>query len=607
VNQRQLMLGNEAIARGLTENGCAVATSYPGTPASEILSSVAALQKEHNLPMHVQWAVNEKIAFEIAYAAAITGLRACVSMKQVGLNVASDPLMSAAYMGTKGGFIVISADDPGPHSSQTEQDSRMMAMTAKIPVLDPDSPQQAKEMIGISYALSETFEIPVMIRPTTRICHSRQDIEPGQIRPSDRKPDFQKNPSRWAATPKFRFQLHKELDEKLAAIAGYEKTAPVRLNPQAKADRAIVVSGVAAAHAREILKNLNLMWDYIPLYQVIQPFPLHAGFVTHLISTYREILVIEESMPVMEMQIADRSKVRGRMSGAVPGFGELSPEIIEDMIRAFTGLPSVLSEPPAVGGRRPTLCAGCPHRASFFAIKKAAPKGIYTSDIGCYTLGLNLGAVDTVLCMGAAISQAAGFYHVYKHEEKRPDIVATMGDSTFFHAGIPALVDAVVQNVCFVLVILDNRTTAMTGGQPTPSTGCGAVGEDLNTVDIASLVRGCGISFCKTGNPYQFSEFAALMKEAVKYSRETGPAVVISRYPCLLDRSRKAEQAEQAKKLRVIINEDCDGCGYCIQHFECPALVPVEKEERTRIDPMLCTGCGVCIHVCPKHAIVEEN
>lgn len=604
MNQRQLMLGNEAIARGLAENGCAVATSYPGTPASEILSSVAALQKEHNMPMHVQWAVNEKIAFEIAYAAAISGLRACVSMKQVGLNVASDPLMSAAYMGTKGGFIVISADDPGPHSSQTEQDSRMMAMTAKIPVLDPDSPQQAGEMIKIAYALSETFEIPVMLRPTTRVCHSRQDMEPGQIRPNDRKADFQKNPARWAATPKFRYQLHTELDEKLAAIAGDEKTAPFRVNPQADADRAIVVSGVAAAHAREILKNLNLMWDHIPLYQVIQPFPLHAGFVTHLLNTYREILVIEESMPVMEMQIADRSKVRGRMSGAVPCVGELNPEIIEDMIRSFTGLPSVFSEPPAVGGRRPTLCAGCPHRASFFAIKKAAPKGIYTSDIGCYTLGLNLGAVDTVLCMGAAISQAAGFYHAYKNEEKKPDIVATMGDSTFFHAGIPALVDAVVQKVRFVLVILDNRTTAMTGGQPTPATGCGALGEELNTVDMEALVRGCGISFCKTGNPYRFGEFAALMKEAVKYARETGPAVVISRYPCLLDRSRKAEHS---KKIQVMINEDCDGCGYCIQHFECPALVPVEKEERTRIDSMLCTGCGVCIHVCPKHAIEEKN
>ena len=216
---RVLMMGNEAIARGLLENSCAVATSYPGTPASEILSSVAALRNQHSVPMHCQWAVNEKVAFEIAYAAAISGLRAAVSMKQVGLNVASDPLMSAAYMGTTGGFVVISADDPGPHSSQTEQDSRMMAVMAKIPVLDPDSPRQAKEMIGQAYALSETFRIPVMLRPTTRICHSRQDIRSAAISQASAQPDFQKDPTRWAATPKFRFQLHWELENKLAEIA----------------------------------------------------------------------------------------------------------------------------------------------------------------------------------------------------------------------------------------------------------------------------------------------------------------------------------------------------------------------------------------------------
>lgn len=601
MKNRNLMLGNEALARGLLENGCAMATSYPGTPASEILSSVVLFQQANRYPMHAQWAVNEKVAFEIAYAGCMTGLRTAVSMKQVGLNVASDPFMSAAYMGTKGGFILISADDPGPHSSQTEQDSRMMAMMAKIPVLDPDSPRQAREMTGLAYALSEAFRIPVMIRPTTRICHSRQDVPVGEMRPLNTIPEFQKDPARWAATPKFRFQLHGELEEKLAGISAWKATAPVRLNPSATGSRALVVSGVAAAHSREILQDLNL-WDRLPLYQVLQPYPLHTDFMHHLLEAYDEILVLEETTGVIEMQLADRHRVYGKMNEKVPRVGELLPETIEAIVAQFTGGESAPVEKPAAAGRRPTLCAGCPHRASFFAIKKAAPKGIYTSDIGCYTLGLNLGAVDTVLCMGAAISQAAGFYHAYKNQEKRPPIVATMGDSTFFHAGVPALIDAVVQNVGFVLVILDNRTTAMTGSQPTPATGLGAAGEPLNTVDIESLVNGCGIRYCKTADPYDLNGFTALMKEAVAYSKEKGPAVVISRHPCLLDRSQKEDRADRKT---VQVSENCDGCAYCLTQFECPALVHDEAAEKVRVDRMICSGCGACLQVCPKGAIEE--
>ncbi len=604
MGKRMLMLGNEAIARGLMENGCTMATSYPGTPASEILSSFASMQKESLDSTHIQWAVNEKIAFEISYAASMAGLRSAVSMKQVGLNVASDPLMSAAYLGLKGGFIIVSADDPGPHSSQTEQDSRLMAMMAKIPVLDPDSPKQAKEMVSMAFELSETFEIPVMLRPTTRVCHARQDVQLGDIHPFEREVDFQKDPARWAATPKFRFHLHLALEKKLEALATYERSAPIRLNAEATASKAVVVSGVAAAHTKEILKDLEL-WNVIPLYQVLQPFPLHAKFISHLLDSHDEILVLEETTGVIEMQLADRHSVKGKLTNSVPMVGELLPETIQKVISDFAGIGSEKIDLTSVPGVRPTLCAGCPHRASFFAIKKAAPKGIYTSDIGCYTLGLNLGAVDTVLCMGAAISQAAGFYHAYKSEKKPPDIVATIGDSTFFHAGVPALIDAVVQKVRFVLVILDNRTTAMTGNQPTPAVGLGARGEPLDSVDIETLVGGCGVKFCRVGDPYNMEEFISLVKDAIQYSRTRGPAVVISRHPCLIDRLRK--DTLERPRIKVEVADTCDGCAYCVDYFECPALVLHKDEEHVSIDPILCSGCGVCIHVCPKKSIKGAN
>ncbi len=603
--ERRLLLGNEAIARGLVENGCGIATSYPGTPASEILAAVAYFQNENEISMHTQWAVNEKIAFEIAYAGCQTGLRTAVSMKQVGLNVASDPLMSAAYMGVKGGFIVVSADDPGPHSSQTEQDSRLMAMMAKIPVLDPDSPRQAKDMIALAYEISERYHTPVMLRPTTRVCHARQDVELKGIPRDKAEVSFEKDPTRWAATPKFRYNLHKQLEEKLASIAAHGATEPIRHNPDASASRAIVSSGVAAAHTAEVLKELDL-WEQIPYYQVLQPFPLHSQFIEHLIDSYDEILVIEETMGVIEMQLADRHRVKGKLSHDVPRVGEMYPEHIQDIVCRYTGLAPEKREIPFATGRRPTLCAGCPHRASFFAIKKAVKKGIYTSDIGCYTLGLNLRAVDTVLCMGAAISQACGFYHAYKNEEKRPDIVATIGDSTFFHAGVPALIDAVVQQVKFVLVVLDNRTTAMTGSQPTPASGHGACGEPLEALDIESLVRGCGVKYCREANPYEVKEFTALVKDAAAYSRENGPAVILARYPCVIDMARKGETGEI---IPVDITADCDGCGYCIKHFECPALLYHENEEDkyVTVDRILCTDCGVCLNVCPKGAIVAKE
>lgn len=603
MNDRILMQGNEAIARGLVAAGCAVAASYPGTPASEILSSIDFWRKKCGAAMHVEWAVNEKVALEIAYTAAISGLRAAVSMKQVGLNVASDPFLSAAYLGVTGGFLVVSADDPGPHSSQTEQDSRLLAMMAKVPVLDPASPAQAMALAGTGFDLSEAFGIPVMLRPTTRICHASQDVDAPPFRPQAREARFVKDPTRWAATPVYRRMLHDRLAEKIAAIAAWPATAPIRVNTEGSPARAVVASGVAFAHARELFGELGIS-DRIALYQVIQPYPLHSAFIDHLLETYAEILVLEEPAPVIEMQIADRHRVRGRMTGAVPGTGELLPEIIERLLSRFAGLPVPGGALPAQGGgRRPTLCPGCAHRSSFYAIRKAAPAGIYPSDIGCYTLGINLGAVDTVLCMGAAVSQAAGFDYAHRLSGKQVDIVATIGDSTFYHAGIPPLIDAVVQGARFVLVILDNGTTAMTGNQPTPGTGIGAGGETTAAVDMEGLVRACGVRFCRTANPDRLPEFVALLKEALVHARERGVAVVIARQPCAM----VARGAGGKEPGAIVITAECTGCRHCVDRFECPALVFDEGANRVRIDEMTCTGCGVCVHVCPVGAIGQES
>ena len=599
MEKQLLMLGNEAMARGVLEAGCQIATSYPGTPASEIMASILKMKDEHELSLHAQWAINEKVAYEIAYAGAIAGLRSAVSMKQVGLNVASDPFMSSAYMGTRGGFVVISADDPGPHSSQTEQDSRMMAMTAKVPVLDPNSPVDAKKLVHLAFEVSEAFEIPVMLRPTTRICHARQNGECPPFPKNGPKPQFEKDPARWAATPKFRLALHGLLEEKLGKLADFDKTKPLCLNPGIRASKAVVASGAASAHCLEILEETGLLSE-IAFFRVIQPFPLHTRFMENLLADFSSILVMEETMPVMEMQLARKDRVLGKLTGHVPKVGEILPEKVEEILFHFAGKGYTGKTVVQAKGRRPTLCAGCPHRAAFFAIKKAAPKGIYTSDIGCYTLGLNLKAVDTVLCMGAAVSQGAGFFQAFRSDKKSKPVVATMGDSTFFHAGIPPLLDAVVQKVGMVLVILDNRTTAMTGNQPTPAAG------DMGQahVDMESLVKGLGVGFCETRDPYDVDEMKQTVKKALEYARANGPAVVISRRPCLLDRRNPPPQPLVGE---IRVTEECDGCGYCIQHFECPAMDLNKDKDKMVVDPGLCVRCGICVYVCPKRAVQADE
>jgi indolepyruvate ferredoxin oxidoreductase alpha subunit len=501
--KKQVLLGNVAIARGLVEAGCHVVTSYPGTPSSEIVPAVVEFKKALGLNTYIEWSANEKVAFDNALAASMTGKRAAVAMKQVGLNVASDSLMSAAYTGVVGGLVIISCDDPGPHSSQTEQDSRFFAMFAKVPVCDPSTPQEAKEMVKQAFVLSERYQIPVLLRPTIRVSHGKQSVRLSPIRVLDREARFVKDPGRWAATPRQRLQLHEKLNQTLRRIQDRferERRWNFETNPGGQSSLGIISGGVSYAILLDILKEFGLR-DSVDILKIGTPFPLPHNRVSDFVKRHKKVLVIEETDTVIESQIIDKRRVLGRLSGHVPSQGELDPDVIFDILARVmedTGIarlrrqdePSIdrLIERLDLPVRKPTLCAGCPERAAFFAIRRVFPKAIYPSDIGCYTLGLNLGAVDTVLDMGAGITMASGFFHAFHQDHQDMPIVATMGDSTFFHSGTSSLLNAVYNDARFILVILDNEITAMTGMQPTPGLGVTADGSPGRRVILEELV-----------------------------------------------------------------------------------------------------------------------
>jgi indolepyruvate ferredoxin oxidoreductase alpha subunit len=618
MTQEEFLLGNGAIALGLLEAGCQVVTSYPGTPSSEILPEVVRLVKSADLNTYVEWSTNEKVALDNAFAASISGKRAACCMKQVGLNVAADSLMSAAYMGTIGGLVIISCDDPGPHSSQTEQDTRLMARLAKVPVMDPSNPREARAMVGLAFDISEEFRIPVVLRPAIRVCHGRQSLSWGPIRGSDRKAAFKKDPLRWAATPRFRYILHKELNGKLREISSrFEGLRDFNfhdMEPGKEYPLGIITGGVPYAVVRDIFSEKDRR--DIPVLKLGTPYPFPEGLALEFVSQCRKVLVIEETDTVIEYFLRDRKKVLGRLSGHVQAEGELVPEVVYGLIN--TVLKELDLEPFAdseegeavelVKGlglpvRRPTLCPGCPHRAAFFAIRKVSPKAIFTSDIGCYTLGLNLGAVDTCLDMGAAITMASGFYHAFGQDGLLRPIVATIGDSTFFHSGTAGLLNAVYNGARFILVILDNRITAMTGMQPTPALGIRADGSKGKAISLERVVAGCGVDFIEVVDPYDVKKMSASIWKASRYVEDPdgGIAVIIARHPCIIAYRDEAI----SERRRVAITDDCVECNFCIDRFECPALYRDEELGRTNINRVLCVECGVCLNICPKGAIVE--
>ncbi len=613
----RILLGNVAIARGIVESGCHVVTSYPGTPSSEIIPAVVEFKKELGLNTYIEWSTNEKVAFDVALAASMTGKRAAVAMKQVGLNVASDSLLSSAYTGVVGGLVIISCDDPGPHSSQTEQDSRFYAMFAKIPAFDPSSAREARDMVKAAFGISEKFQVPVLLRPTIKISHGKQRIRLRSPRILEKQARFVKDPERWAATPRYRLKLHTKLNQKLQKIQDrFEKDS--RWNYEVTSSKGsslgIITCSASFAVLLDLMDELDLK-DVMDILRIGTPYPLPQRKIRDFILRHKKVLVIEEPDAVIETQIIDKSKVIGRLTGHVPSQGELTPEVIYSILAKILGELGLarlrpISDPRLekliqnleLPVRRPTLCAGCPERAAFFAIKKAFPKAIYPSDIGCYTLGLNLKAVDTVLDMGAGITFGSGFYQAYHQDQNDIPIIATMGDSTFYHSGTASLVNAVYSDARFILVILDNEITAMTGMQPTPGSGLTADGSQGRKVPLENLIRGCGVGWIKTVDPYEVKKLIRLLKQAREYTqkRDGGMAVIIARHPCLI----QYPEVREDNRVEVEITDACNGCMYCIDFFECPALKQNEKEKVVEIDRALCIDCGVCINICPRGAIV---
>ncbi|MCX8117140.1 MAG: indolepyruvate ferredoxin oxidoreductase subunit alpha [Desulfobacterota bacterium] len=637
----KVVLGNEAIARGVVESGCHFFAAYPGTPSSEILPAIVRFKKEHNLDIYVEWSINEKVAFENALVATYTGKRAAVAMKQVGLNVAVDPLMSSAYIGTVGGFVIISCDDPGPFSSQTEQDTRFLAMFAKVPVFDPANPREAQKMLPFAFELSEQYQIPVILRPVLRVSHAQQSITFNPIVRIERKAHFEHNPERWSATPRYRYFLHKQLNQKLRSIAeAFNSMSHLNFieNEREGAPLGIITSGIGYSFARDILTELGLLKE-IPILKIGTPYPLPVELVESFIEKCDHVLILEETEPVVEFQIRDKSKLIGRLDGTIPSEGEMLPEVvtrvISDLCSKFSiPVPPIVSTAPlekmvadlGLTVRRPTLCSGCAHRASFFAFKRAFPNGIFPSDIGCYTLGMNLDSVDTCHDMGAAITFASGLYHAYHQDGIDIPIVATIGDSTFYHSGAPGLLNAVYNGSKFILVILDNSIVAMTGMQPTPESGITADGHPGKALSIEELVKGCGVQYLKVLNPYDIKGMIREAQKAYAYTlkKDGGMAVLIARYPCIINQKDQlkvnpikveirhtpppekglppVKSGEMPLSLLPAYHEDrCVQCDTCV--IQCPVGAISRQGDTYVIDYDRCRACRVCAQECPTSAI----
>ena len=590
----KLLLGNEAIAFGAIYGGVQVVTGYPGTPSTEVLETIS---KNNTGRIYVEWSVNEKVALEVAAGASYAGARTLVTMKQVGLNVATDPLMSLSYIGVKGGMVVLVADDPGPISSQTEQDTRHFARFSNLPVFDPSSPEEAYDMIKVAFEISEQFELPVLFRPTTRICHSSTTMDISEFSESrniNKNLGFEKN-SRWVIFPSLSYKKHihiEELQDEISNIFSELKFNTIL----GKGRKGIVASGIAYSYAQEFISTLKCD---IKILKIATPYPFPRKLAHKFIDGLDELLVIEELDPVIEESFLElaancdrKPTIYGKKTKYLPCAGEYSYEIVKSAIVKFLGIDENITQVipiPQLPIRPPVLCAGCPHRAAFYAVKSALKKekAVFTGDIGCYTLGnaKPLEMVDTCLCMGAGITIAQGLQRI----EPSTKHIAFIGDSTFFHSGIPGVINAVYNKTNITIVILDNSTTAMTGHQPHPGTGKTMMNNISEKIDIYNLLVSCGINHISKVNPFEQKKAIEAVRSAVDF---TGPSALIFQAPCIA-------VAIPSNKQRI--KENCLSCKKCINEIGCPAMHINNGE--VLIENSLCYGCTLCSQVCNVNAI----
>jgi indolepyruvate ferredoxin oxidoreductase, alpha subunit len=596
--KNHILSGNEAVALGAYQAGVKVASAYPGTPSTEILQNFATYDG-----VYAEWAPNEKVALEVAIGSAMTGMRTLFTTKHVGLNVAADPLMTLAYTGITGGLLMVCADDPGMHSSQNEQDNRFYAKFAKIPMLEPSDSQEAKEMVEAGLLLSETYDTPAMLRMTTRVCHSKGIVamDAKNLAPIPVAQGFKRDLKKFVMIPAFaklRHPLVLEREEKLKAVS---ETSPFNRLEMNDLRIGIVTSGSAYQYVKEIMPDASVL-------KLGMTFPLPTDMIKAFAAKVDRLFVVEELEPYIEDQIRILGlAVEGKVFFSK--LDELSPDTVAAGFAKAGVLPFDL--PPArekaPGGempRPPLLCAGCPHRGLFYALNKM--KAIVHSDIGCYTLSVlpPLQSIDTTLCMGASISMAHGTSKAMAQaglEDKRP-VFAAIGDSTFFHSGITSLLDVIYNKGNVNVIIMDNRITAMTGGQQNPGTGRTLQMEETNAVDIITLVKALGCTRAREIDPFDLEGTMAALKEEIDYD---GPSVLVTKRPCIqLFR-------QDPKAVRVVDPEACIGCKMCLK-LGCPSIsqgevIPDEEGKKERryatIDASTCYGCTLCEQLCKQSAI----
>ncbi len=575
---KELMLGNEAIARGAYEAGVTVVSSYPGTPSTEITECIAKKYDE----IYSEWAPNEKVALEVAIGAAMGGARSMTAMKHVGLNVAADPLFTASYTGINGGLLIVVADDPGMHSSQNEQDSRHYARAAKLPMLEPADSQECKDFVKIAYEISEEFDTPVLIRLSTRISHSLSPVEPGE-RVDYQLKEYQKDIGKNVMMPGMARKRHLIIEDRLDNLKRFAEESS--LNQIFWGDRKIGVisSGIAYQYAREAFGNVSFL-------KLGMVYPLPEKLIRDFAAEVETLYVVEELEPFLEEQIkALGIEVIGKE--LLPVTGELNSRIIRERLLGEEAESEVIGVED-VPGRPPVMCPGCPHRATFHVLRKL--KLTVVGDIGCYTLGAlpPVSAMDICVCMGASIGIAHGMEKA-RGRDFSGKTVAVIGDSTFIHSGITGLIDIVYNKGTSTVIILDNSITGMTGHQENPTTGYTIKGEVTKQVDLVKLGEAIGIERIKVVDPFNLRKLEQVIKEEVSVDE---PSLIIAQRPCAL--LKKANYSGYA----IIDKELCRNCKQCVS-IACPAIV--DKGDQIEIDDALCNGCMLCAEKCPFDAIAK--